>query len=101
MNINFRRQFRIQQIFLVILTMFIFADFIFDFSSRGEHKLLQAERLDIVEEGGQLALSFSNSSNTPYPIIDGQIIKSADNRNFSSIVFYEDKGDEVGGMAFF
>lgn len=61
---------------------------------------LTAERIDIIEPDGQLAIALSNSKNSAKLRFDGQIIEGASNRNIPNIIFFDGKGDEVGGLGF-
>ena len=61
---------------------------------------LTIERADIVEEDGTLAISLSNSKSSPRLRFDGQKIWGASNRDIPNIIFFDGKGDEVGGIAF-
>jgi len=63
-------------------------------------KYIAAERVDIVEPNGKLAIALSNSKTSAKPRFDGQIIHGASNRNTPNIIFFDGKGDEVGGLAF-
>src|SRR6056297_3490328 len=61
---------------------------------------LRAERIDIVEPSGDLAISLSNSRTTPLPRWDGMKLRGASNRESPNIIFFDGKGDEVGGINF-
>lgn len=59
---------------------------------------LTVERLNIVEADGQPAFVLANSTRAPMPTIEGQTIKSAGARNSPAFIFFDGKGDEVGGL---
>jgi hypothetical protein len=61
---------------------------------------LTAERVDIVEPDGKLAIALSNSKTSAKLRFDGQILHGASNRDIPNIIFFDGKGDEVGGLAF-
>jgi hypothetical protein len=61
---------------------------------------LRAERIDIVEPTGNLAISLSNSRTTPLPRWDGVKLRGASNRESPNIIFFDGKGDEIGGINF-
>lgn len=63
-------------------------------------KYISAERVDILEADGKLAISLSNSRRSPKPLFNGQKLEGASNRNSPNIVFFDGKGTEVGGLAF-
>jgi hypothetical protein len=64
--------------------------------------VIRVERLEIVEPDGTLAFVLANSHRPAPATIDGQVIMSgqeAERRN-PSFIFFDGKGDEVGGMMF-
>lgn len=74
-------------------------------ATTGEVDTLQAEyvtaqRLDVVERDGRLALSLSNSEHTPLPQIDGEELHMGEPREAPAIIFFDGQGDEVGGLLF-
>lgn len=63
-------------------------------------RYLAAERIDIVEPDGGLAIALSNSKTSAKLRFDGEILHGASNRDIPNIIFFDGKGDEVGGLAF-
>jgi len=63
-------------------------------------RYLTAERVDIIEPDGNLAIALSNSVSSAKLQFDGQFIHGASNRDIPNIIFFDGKGDEVGGLAF-
>jgi hypothetical protein len=65
--------------------------------------VLAVERLEIVEPDGSLALVMANSQRPAGGTIDGQILmqgQEEERKGIPSIIFFDGKGDEVGGMLF-
>ena len=65
--------------------------------------VLKAERLEIVEADGSLAIVLANSQRPAVVTIDGQVLMAGqeeERRGVPSIIFFDGKGDEVGGMLF-
>jgi hypothetical protein len=65
--------------------------------------VLAVERLEIVEPDGKPALVLANSQRPIAATIDGRQIMSGqeeERRGIPSIIFFDGKGDEVGGMLF-
>lgn len=63
--------------------------------------VLTAERLDIVEPDGKLAFVLANSQRPVAGTIDGKILmegQEEERRGVPSFVFFDGKGDEVGGL---
>lgn len=65
-------------------------------------KVLTAERLEIVEPDGELAFVLANSARPVPATIDGQVLLEGqeEERRHPTIIFFDGKGDEVGGMTF-
>jgi hypothetical protein len=65
-------------------------------------EVISVERLEIVEPDGQLAFVLANSHRPAPATIDGQVIMEGqeEERRTPSFIFFDGKGDEVGGMLF-
>lgn len=65
-------------------------------------EVLTTERLEIVEPDGQLAFVLASSERPVPATIDGQVLLEGqeEERRHPTIIFFDGKGDEVGGMAF-
>lgn len=65
-------------------------------------EVLRAERLEIVEPDGTLAFVLANSARPQVATIDGVPILEGqeEERRNPSFIFFDGKGDEVGGMLF-
>ena len=66
-------------------------------ASAGHSQELTTERLNIVAPDGTLRLVIANEQRFPPPIIDGKPLKRAINP--AGLLFFNDRGDEVGGLA--
>lgn len=63
--------------------------------------VLSVERLDIVEPDGSLAFVLANSQRPVGATMDGRVLlegQEEERRGVPSIVFFDGKGDEVGGL---
>ena len=70
---------------------------------RAVPSVLTVERLEIVEPNGNLAFVLANSQRPTAATINGQVImggQEEERRGLPSIIFFDGKGDEVGGMLF-
>jgi hypothetical protein len=65
-------------------------------------QVIRAERVEIVEPDGTLAFVLANSQRPEPATIDGQVIMTGQEaeRRTPSFIFFDGKGDEVGGMLF-
>lgn len=68
----------------------------------GADEVLTAERLEIVEPDGELAFVLASSARPVPATIDGQVLLEGqeEERRHPTIIFFDGKGDEVGGMTF-
>jgi hypothetical protein len=64
--------------------------------------VLAVERLEIVEPDGQLAFVIASSQHPEAATVDGQVLlgDQEEERRHPSFIFFDGKGDEVGGMVF-
>jgi len=58
---------------------------------------IDVERINIVEKDGKLRLAISNRDRSPGPIIGGLYMKAREGTR-PGMIFFNDKGDECGGM---
>jgi hypothetical protein len=72
--------------------------------SRADHKErfdeLDVERINIVDKNGKLRLVVSNKDRFPDPIIDGKTYPMRQGAKTAGMIFYNDNGDECGGLSF-
>lgn len=66
---------------------------------RQKFEELDVERLNVVDASGGLKLVLSNQARMPDPVIDGKSYPRSGTRS-PGILFYNDVGDECGGLAF-
>ena len=59
---------------------------------------IDAERINIIEKDGTLRLTISNNERSPGPVIGGLYMKSREGKRGAGLIFFNDKGDECGGM---
>jgi len=59
---------------------------------------LNVKRINVLEEDGRRALVLANSENLPGSLIDGE--EQAPRRGVPGIIFYNNLGDEIGGLIY-
>ena len=59
-----------------------------------------AERVNIVEPDGTLRLVISNTERFPDPVLNGKSLGKRDGGSAAGIIFYNEEGDECGGLVF-
>jgi hypothetical protein len=62
-------------------------------------RVVETERIDIVEPDGRLRLVISGAARAPDPVCDGTTFPR-DSGKSAGIIFYNDEGDECGGLVF-
>jgi hypothetical protein len=65
--------------------------------------VLDVERINIVEPNGRLAMVISDAQHLPGPILEGRELSpdlSAGRRGSAGMLFYNARGDEVGGLTY-
>jgi len=60
---------------------------------------IDVERITIVERDGKLKMVISNSERQHPGIVDGKIIPREGGRS-AGMIFFNDRGDEIGGLTF-
>jgi hypothetical protein len=62
---------------------------------------IDVERINIVEKDGTIKMVISNKERTPDPVVGGKTLRGKRQGDKSpGIIFYNDQGDEDGGLAF-
>jgi hypothetical protein len=59
---------------------------------------IDVQRINIIEKDGKLRLTISNNERSPGPVIGGVSMKSREGKRGAGMIFFNDKGDECGGM---
>ena len=59
---------------------------------------IDVERINIIEKDGTLRMTISNNERSPGPVIGGLSMKSREGKRGAGLIFFNDKGDECGGM---
>ena len=67
-------------------------------SSKQHFDEIDVERLNIVQADGKYCFVLTNGARAPGAIIGGKELKRSNSNNIASIVFYNEEGDESGGL---
>ena len=62
--------------------------------------MIEVERINLVEHDGTLRMVLANSALAPDPVVDGQVLKRESGKDAAGTVFYNEHGDECGGLVF-
>lgn len=103
MDTKLQRDVRFLKAYSLIITLLL-AVIAFSAISRADQKNkfeeIDVERINIVEKDGKLKLVISNKDHFPDPVIDGKTYPLRQGGKTAGMIFYNDKGDECGGLSF-
>src|SRR5262249_37447965 len=102
METKLQRDVRFLKTYSIIITLLLG---VVAFSSIGradqkKFEEIDVERINVVEKDGKLKLVISNKDRFPDPIIDGKTYPLRQGGKTAGMIFYNDKGDECGGLSF-
>ena len=61
---------------------------------------INVERINVVEPDGTVRLVISNRGRSPDPIMDGKALGQRQGGRLAGLIFYNDEGDECGGLIY-
>lgn len=62
---------------------------------------INAKRINIVDDNGNVRLALFNGTNVPDAVLDGQVVKrSVDLSGMAGMTFYNEDGEECGGLIY-
>ncbi len=82
----------------LVFAVFLFSAFAVDTNKK--FKEIDVERINIVEKGGKLKMVISNKERQHPGIIDGKYFKQREGQRPAGMIFFSEKGDEIGGLVF-
>ena len=100
-NQEILKQLRLVKIWAVTSTVLFFALILVAADSgkrRAKFDEIDTQRINILGVDGKLRLTISNNEKSPGPIIGGRAMKSRDGKRGAGLLFFNDNGDECGGM---
>lgn len=103
MEAKLQRDVRLLKAYSIVITLLLA---VIAFSAIGhanqknKFEEIDVERINIVEKDGKLKLAISNKERFPDPIIDGKSYPLRQGGKTAGMIFYNDKGDECGGLSF-
>jgi hypothetical protein len=68
-------------------------------SKKQKFEEIDVERINVVEKDGKLKMVIANAERQHPGIVDGKIIPREDGRP-AGMIFFNDRGDEIGGLTF-
>ena len=96
------KEIRFLKMYAIVLTLILTVIVISGFTQAGQKPrfdTLEVGRINVVEKDGTLKMVISNKERAPDALINGKSY-SRQGGNSPGIIFYNDKGDECGGLVF-
>ncbi len=96
-----KKIFRLQA-FCVIIVLLGGGILLMGFTSDKKQKFseIDVERINVVEKDGKLKMVISNKERQHPGMIDGTYYKEREGQRAAGIIFFSEKGDEIGGLIF-
>lgn len=82
----------------LLCAVFLLPAFAFQ-SKKQRFEVIDVERINIVEKDGKLKMVISNKDRQTPVIVDGKTLPQEGGRP-AGMIFFNDKGDEIGGLVF-
>jgi hypothetical protein len=102
METKLEKQVRFLRIYVVVTTTFCAIFLLSAFAMQGKKQKFEeidVERINVIEKDGKLKLVISNSQRQHPGSVDGKMIPREGSRS-AGMLFFNDRGDEVGGLIF-
>ena len=101
MDAKIRTEVRVLKAYALISAVFLTV--LFFIAAKGQTQKarfeeIDVERINIIEKDGRLRLAISNNERSPGPVIGGLSMKSREGKRGAGLIFFNNKGDECGGM---
>lgn len=99
---NLEKEIRYLQVYALLLTVVCAVLFVFLFKITGSTRFeeINVERINIIEKDGKLRLVISNKQRQHPGIVDGIIFEERKGMRPPGLMFFNEKGDELGGLVF-
>lgn len=90
------------QAYCLLITFLIGSLLVMGFSSARKQKFaeIDVERINVLEKDGKLKMVISNAERQHPGIVDGKMIPRDSSGRPAGMIFFNEKGDEVGGLTF-
>lgn len=102
METKIEKEVRYLKIYAVVSTLF-FAVFFLSAFAVGSNKKFQeidVERINVVEKDGKLKMVISNKERQHPGTLDGKYYKEREGQRPAGMIFFSERGDEIGGLIF-
>ncbi len=82
----------------LVFTVVLLTAFAVDKKQKFEE--IDVERINIVEKDGKLKMVIANKERQHPGIVDGKYFKEREGQRAAGMIFFSEKGDEIGGLIF-
>lgn len=102
METKIEKEVRYLKIYAVLSTLFFAVLLLTAFTAGGNKKFeeIDVERINIVEKDGKLKMVISNKARQHPGVTDGKYYKEREGQRAAGMIFFSEKGDEIGGLIF-
>lgn len=103
METKLEKEVRFLKIYAAVATLFCAIFLLTAFSAQNEKKKfaeIDVERINIVEKDGKLKMVIANKARQHPGIMDGKYYKEREGQRAAGMIFFSEKGDEIGGLIF-
>jgi hypothetical protein len=96
------KEIRRLKIYAGIVTLICAVVFLTAFAARQKQKFeeIDVERINVVEKDGKLKMVIANQERQHPGIVDGKSFSERQGQRAPGIIFFSEKGDEIGGLVF-
>lgn len=103
METKLEKEVRFLKIYAAVATLFCAIFLLTAFSAQNDKKKfaeIDVERINIVEKDGKLKMVIANKARQHPGIMDGKYYKEREGQRAAGMIFFSEKGDEIGGLIF-
>lgn len=97
------KELKVLRVYCLSSTLVLAVAIVWLATHRGPGRVLEVERLDVVNPDGQVALALGGHGRLPGPMLDHKQYpaETSDGRTSSAgMIFFNESGDEVGGLTY-
>lgn len=102
MDEKLRKEVKFLKIYASVSSLLVVVIFLTAFSVVKNTKFteIDVERINVVEKDGKLKMVISNKERQHPGIMDGKYYKEREGQRAAGMIFFSEKGDEIGGLIF-
>ncbi len=96
------KELRFLKIYAVAATLIavVFLFTAFSVNTNKKFDVIDVERINVVEKDGKLKMVIANKARQHPGIVDGKYFKEREGQRAAGMIFFSERGDEIGGLIF-